>query len=59
MIITNIALVDFYENNATVVTRNPNYINKQQSSYQREFSDTIHTSDTREEALEFLAKLEV
>lgn len=37
-----------------VVTRNNNYINKDASSYQREFSDPIATFDTREEALNYV-----
>lgn len=39
-----------------IVTRNRNFINKETSSYQREYSDPIATFDTRHKAINHLSE---
>ncbi len=44
-------------NNVDVVTHNEGFINKDTSSYQREFSAPIESFDNKNEALQYLSKL--
>lgn len=44
--------------NVKVVTENRNFINKHSSSYEREFSEAIETFDNKEEAIEYLEKVD-